>query len=166
MKLGRLNIAALAVALSASCDTFGKDEPSWVGVYTLRADTVRYCTETTTASGRTCDCTAPGHLEGTLSLSADDDEKPTGQLHLQECPPGAACGTLTSYPIVAYVTSNPNPPAGLSFCAGRCPFADNGGMQFAGAAIPANPLTGFFSRADGNVRGCGADAGVFTATRR
>ena len=168
MRFERSSAAALVLVMGMSCDGTGlPEQPSWAGMYTVRADTVRYCTETTTATGRTCDCTAPGHLEGTFNLSADAAGKPTGEVHLRECPPGATCGALVAYEVVEYQTSNPNPPSGLSFCAGHCGFAGNdGGIRFSGAPIPANPLQGFFGRNDGNVRGCGSDSGPFTATKQ
>jgi hypothetical protein len=170
----RLTVAAVVAALTFGCDTDGPiiepPLPSWTGEYTVRADTVRYCTENQTPTGRTCDCSAPGHLEGTLSLSAHKNDEPIGEIKLRECPPGAACGAEVTYPIVAFNgVPNPNPPPGprLSFCAGKCPFAGgDGGIHFIDAAIPANPLSGHFWRADGNVRGCGSDSGPFTATKR
>jgi hypothetical protein len=109
-------------------------------------------------------------LEGTLTLSADTDRKPTGVAQLRECPPGTACGAEVSYPIIAFNgVPNPYPPPGerLSFCAGKCPYTGyDSGIHFIDASIPANPLTGHFWRADGNVRACGSDSGPFTATKQ
>jgi hypothetical protein len=169
MKGGRLGVALVIAMIAFACDTTDPG-PSWVGTYTVLADTVRYCTENLTPAGRTCDCTAPGHLEGTLELLADTEGKPTGELSLRECPPGGPCGSDVTYPVIPHTgPPNPNPPAGdrLSFCAGHCPFAgDDDGIQFIDALVPANPLTGHFWRADGNVRSCGSDSGPFTATRQ
>lgn len=165
-----------SVVAALSCDDLPKEpggasNQSWSGVYTVRAETARVCVETTTPTGRTCDCSETGHLEGALTLAAATDGKPTGDVTLRECFPGRtpACGADVSYAVVPFTgPPNPNPPPGerLSFCARKCPFAGNdGGIHFIDAAIASNSLTGHFWRADGNVRGCGSDSGPFTAIR-
>ena len=165
-----------AITTGASCAdptplTQQTQPPAWVGSYALVADSAVTCTETTTASGRTCDCQPPGHYEGTLTLASDSVGVAVGTLTVSTCLPGQSCMTPAEFPIRPYIV--PPPPPGttvpsywLAFCAGvGCPYGGNGGWAF---RIPAEgaSLVGHYVRDDGNVRGCGADLGPFVATRQ
>jgi hypothetical protein len=167
MRLGRPGFLAFVFATVASCES--DEMPAWVGVYTLRADTVRYCVENTTATGRTCDCTAPGHMEGSISLRADASYVPSGEVKLRECPTGAPCLAEVTLPVIEYHSFPPRITSAdsVNFCAGKCTaiFGD-GGIDFSVATVQGGNLKGWFRRSDGNVRACGADHGPFTATRR
>ena len=174
MPLQKLGFVGVVAVMAVTCDSYGPPsdpaDPAWVGNYSLRADTVRYCIENQTPSGRTCDCTAPGHMEGTISLSADSERMPVGEVKLRECPPGAACGAELTRQVIRYQSFPPKTTSADSvhFCAGQCiglSFND-GGIDFSNAVVEGSTLRGFFRRADGNVRACGADSGPFTATRQ
>jgi hypothetical protein len=158
-----------------SCGLFDESDspPSWVGLYTIRADTARKCVEEfLPETGRRCICGEPGHYEGTLTLAAGPSGIPTGELAVRECNPSSNpnCGSVMSFPVLEYASFPPKTSSTdtLHFCAGSCIgiTQDNGGWDFSNIPIPNNTLSGRFRRADGNVRACGADGGPFTAVRQ
>ena len=170
MRAKRLGFLGLAAVMAMTCDSGPLSDPAWVGQYTLRADTVRYCVEDQTPPGRRCNCTEPGHMEGTLSLSANEERMPTGALTMRECPPGVACGADVTRMVLKYQSYPPRNTSAdtVNFCAGQCIgfTPDDDGIDFSSGVVQGNTLRGWFRRADGNVRGCGADGGPFTATRQ
>ena len=148
------------------------DLPAWAGTYALLADSSSNCQEEQDPSGRRCVCGISGYYEGTLSLTADDTGGVAGTLTVKECRPDGnpVCGMSTSYTVGPFAGPSPPPgieipPAWIRFCADGCPYSGNGAWSF-GVPSEGTNLVGHYSRADGNVRGCGNDHGPFIAVRK
>jgi hypothetical protein len=157
----RGGVARSAVYLVAALIGCAEPGPVWAGTFTVVAHHAQVCTER--GSLYDCQCGAPGHYEGELTLDGEGDAA-SGALTVRECYEGQtpSCGTPQTFAVVPSL-----PPTGsIAFCAGLCPAGYvNGGWGFT-ATVSRDTLSGSYYRQRGSIRGCGTHGGDFIAVRK